>query len=120
MKELFGTGRSIMAVAAAWNIFDALLHVAIDEIDPLRMAGNAVVLVATALSHRPAVPGATTAAVAAAIVVALNVAFFIDRGEVPPAAFVLVAVSLVLLVVAVVRFRAEEQEPVASRGAADA
>lgn len=110
MRKWFRTGRSVMAVAAAWNIFDALLHVAIDEIDLLRMAGNAVVLVVTALAYRPGVPGAVVAAVAAAIVVALNLAFFIDRGEVPPAAFVLVAVSLVLLGVAVGRFRAEEHE----------
>lgn len=120
MKERFRTGRSIMVVAAAWNILDALLHVAIDEIDPLRMAGNAVVLVATALTYRPGLPGATVAAVAAAIVVALNVAFFIERGEVPVAAFVLVTVSLVLLVAAVVRFRGEEHEAGADRGAADA
>ena len=115
MKEWFRTGRSIMMVTTAWNIFDALLHVAIAEIDPLRMAGNAVVLVAAALTYRPGVPGATVAAVAAAIVVALNVAFFIGRGEVPVAAFVLVTVSVVLLVVAVVRFRAEEHEAEATR-----
>lgn len=116
MKERFRTGRSIMVVAAAWNIFDALLHVAIDEIDPLRMAGNAVVLVATALTYRSGVPGAIVAAVAAAIVVALNLAFFIDRGEVPVAAFVLVTASLMLLGVAAWRFPAEEVEA----GAADA
>ncbi len=120
MKEWFRTGRSVMVVAAAWNILDALLHVAIDEIDPLRMAGNAVVLVATALTYRPAVPGATVAAVAAVAVVALNVAFFIDRGAVPVAAFVLVAVCLVLLAVAVVRFRGEEHGADATRGAVDA
>jgi hypothetical protein len=48
------------------------------------------------------------------------VAFFIDRGEAPVAAFVLVSVSLVLLAVAVVRFRAEEQEAGATSEAVDA
>ncbi len=110
MKNWFRNGRSIMVVAAAWNIFDALLHVAIDQIDPLRMAGNAVVLVATLLVYRPGVPGAMMAGLAAAIVVALNLAFFIDRGDVPMAALVLVAVSLVLLGAAVWRYRAEEHE----------
>lgn len=120
MKEWFRTGRSIMVVAAAWNILDALLHVAIDEIDLLRMAGNAVVLVATLLTYRPGVRGAIVAAVAAAIVAALNLAFFIDRGEVPVAAFVLVTVSLVLLGVAAWRFRAEEGKAGATGEAADA
>ncbi len=108
-----------MVVTAAWT-FDALLHVAIDEIDPLRMAGNAVVLTATALTYRPDVPGALVAAVAAAIVVALNIAFFINRGEVPPAAFVLVTVCLILLAVAVQRFRAGEHKAATTAGAADA
>ena len=120
MKEWFRTGRSVMVVAAAWNIFDALLHVAIDEIDPLRMAGNAVVLTATALTYRPDVAAAIVAAVAAAIVVALNIAFFIDRGDLPPAAFVLVTVCLVLLAVAIQRFRAGEHKAAATAGAADA
>jgi hypothetical protein len=31
MKKWFWTGRSVIVVAAAWNIFDALLHVAIDD-----------------------------------------------------------------------------------------
>lgn len=110
MKDWFRTGRSIMLMAAAWNVFDALLHVAIDEIDVLRMAGNVVVLAATGLTSRPGVPDSFTAAVAAVIVLALNLAFFIGRGEVPAPAFVLVVVSLVLVGGAAWRFRAEEHE----------
>ena len=117
MSGLFRTGQSIMLVAAAWNVLDALLHVAIDEVDPLRMAGNAVVLVATGLTYvvKPGAPRAIVAAGAAVIVAALNLAFFIDGGEVPVAAFVLVAVSLVLLGLASWRFRSGEPEPAATR-----
>lgn len=64
-----------MLAAAAWNIVDSLLHVAIDEIDPVRMAGNGVVLAATVLTSVPGVPHSIAAAVAAVIVVLLNVAF---------------------------------------------
>ena len=46
VKKVIKVGR-IPAVLVGWNIFDALLHVAIDMAEPLRITGNMVAILVT-------------------------------------------------------------------------
>ena len=43
LRNLFGRlrdGRVAILAAAAWSLFDALVHVAADQVEPLRIAGR--------------------------------------------------------------------------------
>jgi hypothetical protein len=42
-------GRVLAVAAAAWSLFDALVHVAVDQVEPVRIAGNLAGIAAAAL-----------------------------------------------------------------------
>ena len=49
VNKVIKSGR-IPAVLVGWNMFDALLHIAIDMAEPLRITGNIIaILVAVAI-----------------------------------------------------------------------
>ncbi len=101
-----------MVVAAAWNLFDALLHVAVDRVEPPRIGGNLAVLAAAAVVYLVASPrlAAVAAAMAGAVVVGLNLAWVVNEGGLAVPAFVFIAVTLVLLGWAVRRFLQDAPE----------
>lgn len=101
-----------MAVVAAWNLFDALLHVAVDMVEPPRIGSNLAVLAAAAVAYLVASPrvAATAAALAGALVVGLNLAWVVNEGGIAVPAFVFIAVTLVLLGWAVRGFLREAPE----------
>lgn len=94
-----------MLVAAVWNLFDALLHVAVDMVEPPRIGGNLAVLAAVAVAFLvgPRL-AALAAALAGGVVVGLNLAFAVNEGGIRVPAFVFIAVTLALLAWAVRRF----------------
>ena len=112
MNRWLKTGRSTMLVAAGWNLFDALLHVAVDMVEPPRIGGNLAVLVAAAVAYFVASPrvAAPAAALAGAVVAGLNLAWVVNEGGIAAPAVVFIAVTLVLLGWAVRRFLQEAPE----------
>ena len=108
MKNLLHTGRRAMIAAAVWSVFDALLHVAIDSVEAARITGNIVVIVAAVVTQvlRPGRLSAFLSGLAAAATIGLNVAWFINGGEIPIPALILILVALALLAWAARRFLA--------------
>ena len=89
--------RVLAIVVALVNVGDIVLHVAIDQVEPLRIAGNLVVIVAAlgmlavGALRRPAVP------IAAALVsLVLNLVFIVTAG-IGGLGAVLIALTTVLL-----------------------
>ena len=101
--ENLRTGRGAVIAAAAWAVFDALVHVVVDMVEALRIAGNvvtvgtAIVLAVPMLSARPKA-SAVVAGTAAGAVLGLNGGWALSERAlpVPAAVFVLVAVGLLL------------------------
>lgn len=93
-----GIAKTLTIVATAVNVADIALHVAIDDVEPLRVAGNVIVIVATVAlllwdrSRRPAVP-----VIAALLSLALNVVFIATEGIGPLGAVLVAATTLILL-----------------------
>ncbi len=106
VTELFRSGRSIMLVAAGWNLFDAAFHVVVDEVEPLRIAGNGIVVVAALIVHlvKSGRLASFVSAFAAVLVVVLNGGWAIVQGGAQSAVIILFVVTLGLLVWAAVRF----------------
>jgi hypothetical protein len=106
-----------MLVVAAWNLFDALLHVAVDMVEPPRIGGNLAALAAVAVAYLvgPRL-AAGAAALAGGVVVGLNLAFFVNEGGVFAPSLVFIGVTLALLGWAARRFLEEAAE--AARGTA--
>ena len=97
--------RVLTVVVTLLNMGDIVLHVAIDQVEPLRVAGNIVVIV-TALGmlavralYRPFTPIA-----AAVVTLALNLVFIAIFG-IGGLGAVLIALTTVLLVTIAVRLR---------------
>ncbi|MBT8198776.1 MAG: phospholipase [Acidimicrobiia bacterium] len=118
MKRWLRTGRSTMLVVAGWNLFDALLHVVVDMVEPPRIGGNLAVPAAAAVAYLVASPllAAFAATLAGGAVLGLNLAWVVNEGGIAAPAFVFIAVTLVLLGWAVRRFL--QEAPDAARDAA--
>lgn len=87
-----------MTLLIAWNLIDIAVHIAVNEVEPLRITGNIVgmaaaliVLVGGARAYAPYILG-----LAATIVVGLNTAESFRDGYMPPM-LVFVGVSVFLL-----------------------
>ncbi len=98
----FWNNRKQLAIALiAWSVIDIVLHVAVDEVEPLRITGNIVAVVAGAVIGWTGISDAlkaTVAVVAVLAVLGLNVAWAIDEGEWwPPIATILITGAFVLL-----------------------
>lgn len=79
------------------NIGDIVLHVVIDDVEPLRIAGNVVVLLATiALLFWPSARRSVVPLLAAIVSLGLNLAFIATEG-IGPLGAVLVATTTLLL-----------------------
>lgn len=100
------TGRSTMVVAAVWSVFDALLHVAIDMVEPPRIGGNIAVVAAAIVVHL--IPrrrvSALVVGLAGGVVVGLNAAFMPNEVEVLIPTLVFIGVALGLSAWAMWRF----------------
>ena len=89
--------RILIVAVGVVNIGDIVLHVAIDQVEPLRIAGNIVVLLAAigmlAISalRRPIVP-----VVAGLVSLALNLVFIVTSG-IGGLGAVLIALTTILL-----------------------
>ncbi|QPE05674.1 hypothetical protein IT882_06720 [Microbacterium schleiferi] len=83
----------LSAILAALTVFDIVLHVAIDQVEPLRISGNLVVLAAAlAVLLVPVARRAWIPALAGAISLALNLVF-VAREGIGTMGAILVAVS---------------------------
>ncbi len=98
-----GTIALVLTIAVALvNVGDIALHVAIDQVEPLRVTGNVVVILAAlgmlavAALRRPATP-----IVAAAVSLALNVAFIALFGIGIVGAVLIALTTLLLAAIAV-------------------
>ncbi len=98
--------QTLLIALVVINVFDVALHVAIDQVEPLRVAGNAVLLLASiallALAgwRRSWVPFA-----AAAVNLALNLVFIALVGIGPLGVVLIVASTLVALAYGILRLR---------------
>ena len=104
--------RRVLMVLIAWNALDIALHVIADEVEPLRIAGN-LVLIAVAgavLADRAGAHPAHPLLPALVVFVVANVIVFIDKGRLPAAMTILVAVSVVLTVFSISRLRPPPEE----------
>lgn len=88
----------LSAILTVMTVFDIVLHVAIDQVEPLRISGNFVVLAAAlAVFFVPSARRAWVPALAGAISLALNLVFILREG-IGPLGAVLVAASTALCV----------------------
>jgi hypothetical protein len=91
--------RILCVVAALVNVGDIVLHVAIDQVEPLRVAGNIVVIAAAVgmlvipALHTPVVP-----IMAGVVSLALNLVFIVTSG-IGGLGVVLIALTTILLAV---------------------
>lgn len=115
IKEKLRTGVGAASLASAWAVFDAIVHVLVDKVELLRITGNIIVWVALVISlvtarvaERPRFAG-LTCAVAALLVLAVNVVWAVDLGELPVVALIFFGLAIVLLLVANRRFSAEAE-----------
>lgn len=89
--------RVLTVILVLVNIGDVVLHVAIDQVEPLRIAGNVVVILAglgmlvVGALRRPVVP-----LVAAGLNLVLNLAFIVTSG-IGGLGAVLIALTTILL-----------------------
>jgi hypothetical protein len=89
--------RVLIVVVALVNVGDIALHVAIDQVEPLRIAGNVIVIVAMLgmlASHALRTPWVP--AVAGAASLALNLVFIVTSG-IGGLGAVLIALTTILL-----------------------
>ncbi len=98
----FWNNRQQLAVALiAWNVLDIVLHIAVDQVEPLRIAGNIVAVVAGAVIGWTGISDTAKAGVAGvgiAGVLGLNVAWGFAEGKWwPPIATILITGTLLLL-----------------------
>ncbi|MEL6985129.1 MAG: hypothetical protein AAFO29_22040, partial [Actinomycetota bacterium] len=103
--------------AAAWSVFDALVHVAVDQVEPPRIAGNMAAIVAAGLvvlfdrlGGRPRL-SAVICGLAAGLVLGFNGAWVAAERELPIPAAIFIVVAVALLVWATYRFLVEVGRP---------
>lgn len=89
--------RRILGALVIWNVIDIAIHVAVDEVELLRVSSNVVLIVAaaTVLLGRAGAHPADPLALAGVVYLALNIAFVIGNGPaVPMTVFIVVSVVL--------------------------
>lgn len=108
---MLATGLGAMMLAAGWNVFDALVHVAVDLVEPPRITGNVAVLVTAGLvalllrfTGNEQVAGVLTAG-SIGVVVGANAAFLVGGTELAVPSLVFIGTSLWLQGTAVARSR---------------
>ncbi|WP_148615930.1 phospholipase [Nocardioides rubriscoriae] len=95
-----------MTGAGVWSLLDVALHVVVDEVDPVRVAGNLVVVAAAAVvaalvwAQRPGA-AAWVGALAVVETFTLGVTWCVTSGRIPVAALVLIGVAVGLATAAV-------------------
>ena len=98
--------QALLIALVAINVFDVVLHVAIDQVEPLRIAGKAVLLLASAaLLGRAGWRRSWVAFAAAAVNLALNLVFIALVGIGPLGVLLIVASTLAALAYGVLRLR---------------
>jgi hypothetical protein len=89
--------RVLIVVVALANVGDIVLHVAIDQVEPLRIAGNIVVIAATiGMLAFPALRTPVVPIVAGAVSLVLNLVFIVTSG-IGGLGAVLIALTTILL-----------------------
>jgi hypothetical protein len=90
-------GRILIVVAALVNVGDIVLHVAIDQVEPLRIAGNIVVIAAAlGMLASPALRTPIAPIVAGVVSLVLNLVFIVTSG-IGGLGAVLIALTTILL-----------------------
>ncbi|MEM7341961.1 MAG: hypothetical protein AAF467_25185 [Actinomycetota bacterium] len=103
-------GRVAAAAAAGWSVFDALVHVAVDQVEPPRIAGNVAAIVAAALVvglgylGRGGRISAVICGLGAGLVLGFNGAWVAAEQALPVPAAIFIIVAFGLLVWAAYRF----------------
>lgn len=99
--KIWNTEKLLVKFLFFWNIFDIALHIAVDEVEPLRITGNTVALISSVVIGHLAINKNTKAAVAIAAALAvliLNIIWAVDFGSLPPIAAILISGALICLV----------------------
>ncbi|CAN5529630.1 hypothetical protein BH10ACT7_BH10ACT7_04850 [soil metagenome] len=97
--------RVVVIAIAVLNVVDIIVHVLVDDVEPLRVTGNVVAIAAAlALLLWPRARRALTPLIAAAVNLGLNIVFIALQG-IGPLGVILIAVTTVLLVVVAVALR---------------
>ena len=90
--------RALTIAVLVLNVGDVVLHVAIDDVEPLRIAGNLVVLVAaTAVLFWPSARRGAVPLLAAVVSLGLNLAFIATEGIGALGAGLVVSTTLLLI-----------------------
>lgn len=106
LSKYLRTGIGAATLASIWSAFDALVHVAIDMVEPLRIAGNVAVWVACAVSivalrvaGGPKLAG-FVCGLGAVVVLGFNFAWVAEEGALPVPAAVFFGLAVLLLLLA--------------------
>lgn len=119
-------GRTATVAAGAWSVFDALLHVAVDQVEPPRIAGNVAAIVAAAavvalgrLGGRARL-SAVICGLAAGLDLGFNAAWVGAERSLPIPAAIFITVAVGLLAWAAYRFLVMARQPDPDNADADA
>lgn len=97
MIEVASLARILIVVVALVNVGDIALHVAIDQVEPLRIAGNIVVIAAAVGGLAlPALRTPVVPIVAGVVSLGLNLVFIVTSG-IGGLGAVLIALTTILL-----------------------
>lgn len=107
MRSPLETARSTMLVTAGWNVFDIVLHIAVDKVEPPRIAGNIAALVAVGIAQviGSGLRATVTCVLAAIAVLVCNLVWLAEEGSLPLIAAVLIGGTLALLAWAALKFQ---------------
>lgn len=110
-EHLAATTKRILGALVAWNVFDVAAHVAVDEVEVLRISGNIVLIaVATAvLAGRAGAHPAHPLVPSLVAFVAFNLVVLIDKSPAVPM-ITFIVVSVVLTAAAIQRLRPAPEE----------
>lgn len=103
--SLSSVARAVAIAVIVLNIGDIIVHVAVNDVEPLRVTGNAVVIAAAlGLLLWPRARRSLTPLIAAAVNLGLNAVFIALEG-IGPLGILLVAATTVLLMIVAVTMR---------------
>lgn len=99
-RSLSTLARALSIAVGVLNVGDIALHIAIDDVEPLRVAGNIVVIVAAfVILLWPRARRLITPIIAAVVNLALNLIFIALEGIGPLGAILIAATTLLLVAI---------------------
>ncbi len=104
------TAKKWLYALIGWNVFDIVLHIAVDQVEFLRVSGNVVAIALAVVVLMTGRRNARLLLVAIGAVLVLNTIFIVTQSKIAPVMVILIVGSCVLSYMA---YQALQDAPVA-------